>query len=208
MSEVTVTAPAVYGLLATLRKEVGNLKAKKKEGVKFKVRSAEDLNDKIRGVALDLGLLIYPVKAQGQAFVVEDGTMASVNLTLRIQAVSDQSYIDVESFGLGADNQDKAGGKANTYAWKSALIQTLLAGGAEDTDDTDTPIKGGVRAKTGKVKVTPADVQAALDKVTDQDGFNAALALARNLSMDEQKGIADSFKAARARITPQATGGN
>jgi hypothetical protein len=195
--------PAVLSLLAQLRKEVGVLKAKKKEGVRFNVRSAEELNDRIRGKAIELGILIYPVSAYGKGHVVDDGTLAEVNLTLRIQAVSDGSYIDVQSFGLGADNQDKAGGKANTYAWKSALIQTLLAGGAEDTDDSDAPIKGGVRKKGAKTSV--ADVTAALLQVKDQASFDAALLMARGLTMDEQRGIADAFKAARARI---AAGGN
>jgi len=191
---------AVLGLLANLRKKVGNIKAKKKEGVKFKVRSAEDLADKLREAAIEEGLLIYPVAAQGRGFVVEDGTLAEVNLTIRIQALEDGSYIDVMGFGLGADTQDKAGGKAGTYAWKTALIQTLIAGGAEDTDDTDTPIKGGVRKPTGKPKAS--EVQAALEGATDEAGYKAAIALAMQLAAPDQMGLVDLIKATKARCMP------
>lgn len=193
---------AVYGLLAELRSRVGNIKAKKKDGVKFKVRSAEDLADKLRDAAVALGLLVYPVKAEGRGFVVEDGTLAEVNLTVRILAVSDGSYIDVMGFGLGADSQDKAGGKAGTYAWKTALIQTLIAGGAEDTDDTDTPIKGGVKPKTGKPKAT--DVQAALEAAMDKPGYDAAIALAMQLQASDQLGLVDLIKVAKVRCVPPA----
>lgn len=204
--------PAIYSLLAQLRREAGVLKAKKKEGVKFKVRSAEDLNDKIRGKAIELGILIYPVHAFGKGYPVEDGTLAEVNLTLRIQAISDGSYIDVCGFGLGADNQDKAGGKAGTYAWKSALVQTLLAGGADDTDDTDTPIPGGVK-KRGAAKATVDDVKGALAKLqgpADKDSYPAVLALAKTLTLEQQRTLSDDFKAARVRIglSPAATPAN
>lgn len=197
-------AGAVLGLLGDLRKRVGVIKAKKKDGVKFKVRSAEDLADKLRAAACEVGLLIYPVHAEGKGHVVEDGTLAEVNLVLRIQAISDGSYLDVAGFGLGADNQDKAGGKASTYAWKAALIQTLLAGGAEDTDDTDTPIKGGVRPRAAG-KPTAATVKAALEAVQagDEAAYKAAIVLAKQLAPEDQLGLVDLIKATKAHAIPQ-----
>jgi hypothetical protein len=199
--------PAVLGLLAELRARCGVLKAKKKDGVKFRVRSAEELNDKMRAHAIDLGLLIYPIASVGQGYPVEDGTLAAVNLVLRIQAVADGSYVDVAGFGLGADGQDKAGGKAGTYAWKAALVQTLLAGGADDTDDTDTPISGGVK-KRGAGRPTVQSVREAFDGAGDELGFKAALAMGSKLTPDEQKAVADAYKAARSRLglaTPAPT---
>lgn len=195
--------PAVLTLLAQLRREVGILKAKKKEGVRFKVRSAEELNDKLRDKAIELGLLIYPIGAFGKAYPLEDGTLAECNLTLRIQAVVDGSYIDVAGFGLGADSQDKAGGKAGTYAWKAALIQTLLAGGAEDTDDTDTPIPGGVKAKGKAKKATVEDVRTALAKLqtpADAPSYQGVLAMAKTMTIEQQTQVSEEFKAARVRI--------
>jgi hypothetical protein len=189
----------VLGKLAELRKKVGVIKGKKKEGVKFKVRSAEELNDKLRGPCEELGLLIYPVTATGVGFAVEDGTLASINLTLRIMALSDGSFIDLQGFGLGADSQDKAGGKASTYAWKSILLQTLLAGGAEDTDDTDTPIKGGVRAKSTGKPSTEA-VKVALQAANDQAAYDAVILDVRKLSVEAQMTLVDDIKAAKARV--------
>lgn len=199
---------AVLGLLAQLRDAVGVIKAKKKEGVRFKVRSAEDLADRVRAAASKLGLLIYPTYTTGKGYPVENGTLAEVNLTLRIQAVVDGSFIDVSGFGLGADSQDKAGGKAGTYAWKTALIQTLLAGGAEDTDDTDTPIKGGVRAKTapGADKPSSEMVLRALEAAEDKAGYDAAIALAKLLPAKDQLPLMDTVRAAKARCTSAAAG--
>lgn len=182
-----------------LRKLVGNIKAKKKEGVKFKVRSAEDLSDKLRKAEEEAGTLSYPVMAEGTGFAVEDGTLASVNLVIRVKAVSDGSYLDIAGFGLGADNQDKAGGKAMTYGWKAAFIQGLQAGGADDTDDTDTPIKGGVRAKSVGKPSTEA-VKAALQAANDQAAYDAAILDVRKLGPDVQMTLVDDIKAAKARV--------
>lgn len=197
------SAGDVLGKIAEVRKALGNLKAKKKDGVKFKVRSAEELNDKLRPLAIEHGLLIYPVTAFGTGYAVEDGTLATLNLTLRIQALSDGSYIDIAGFGLGADSQDKAGGKAMTYGWKAALIQTFLAGGADDTDDTDTPIKGGVKAKTGRVKITSDTVKAELATLLtpgDAPRFRDVAMMASKLSKEEQEVIMNDFAAARQRL--------
>jgi hypothetical protein len=200
--EQSAGGPAIYALVAELRRKAGNLKRKDKAGVKFKVRSAEDLNDKIRPLCDQLGILVYPIEADGQGFAVEDGTLAAVNLKLRVQAVSDQSYIDIAGFGLGADTQDKAGGKAGTYAWKAALVQALLAGGADDTDDTDTPIPGGVK-KRGAGKPTVESVKAAIALVqaaTDEPAYKAALAMGKQLTIEQQQQVMDDFKAARERM--------
>lgn len=203
----------VLELFLELRKRTGVIAAKKKDGVKFKVRSAEDLIDKIRDEANDLGLLIYPGSPHqgttGKGHVVEDGTLAEVTLTVMIQAIEDGSRLALGGFGLGADLQDKAGGKAGTYAFKQALIQALLAGGAAsakklgvaDTDDTDTPIEGGVRPKTRKKAPTADEMTKLFESLEagDRDGYDAALKMAMTMQPAEQTKIKDVVKAASAR---------
>jgi ERF superfamily protein len=201
--------------LAELRKRVGVLKAKKKDGVRFKVRSADELADRVRPEIDDLGLLIYPVHVAGKGQVIEGnepgkvGTLAEVTVTLRVQAISDKSYVDIMGFGLGADNQDKAGGKAGTYAWKTALIQALTAGGEKDTDDTDTPIQGGVRPKAAppyrKVldTVTREAVEAIIVEARagkSMARLKDALAAAKGLSEADQLELSTVVRAAASEI--------
>lgn len=210
----------ILKLWLELRKAVGTVEAKKKDGVKFKVRSAEDLIDKIRAKSNELGILIYPRASNGKGHVVEDGTLAEQVLTVHAQAVSDGSILAFEGFGLGADNQDKAGGKAGTYAFKQALIQALLAGGSKDakalgvadTDDSDSPIEGGVRAKKPGSKKGPTDdeVKAAFEAASDADSYKAAVGMLRQISGERQTAFPrDVIKAAHARCgtapAPKAT---
>ena len=81
---------------------------------------------------------------------VERGTACTTRSVVRIEA-EDGSYRDFVGTGQGADNQDKAGGKASTYAWKDALVKGLCLPDADmvDTDDESdvVPVKRTLGAK-------------------------------------------------------------
>lgn len=206
------TPGKILGLWLALRKRVGVLEAKKKDGVRFKVRDSNELVDQIRDHANELGILIYPAQVEAKGQVVEDGTQADVTILVVAQAVEDGSKLGLMGYGQGADQQDKAGGKAGTYAFKAALVQALLAqsnkkGGQKlpDTDDSDEPIPGGVKPKSAKPKA-PTVVQAIalMEDATDQAGYDAALAQVRLMQPGEQVKCKDAIVAAKARIAKSA----
>jgi hypothetical protein len=207
---------AILKLWHELRARVGVLEAKTKQGVKFKVRYAEELYDKVAQAANDLGILVYPcpLGSLGKGHVVDSGTLAEVSLHVVCQAIEDGSRMSIWGFGLGADNQDKAGGKAGTYAFKQAIVQACQAGGTKapkshkmpDTDDTDTPILGGVRPKkpaNGDPKYTAAQVRQELEAAGDKESFNAVLAQVKRMQPDDQVGLMGDIAAARDRIKAQ-----
>lgn len=197
---ITEVPGKVLDLFLQLRKSVGIIEAVQKNGMKFKTRSAEDLIDAVRPEANKLGLLIYPTECKGQGFIVEDGTLAAVNIDIIVQAVEDGSCIKLSGFGLGSDSQDKAGGKAGTYGFKQALLQGLLAAGADDTDDTDTPIKGGTRAKQSIKPIILVDaVRNALETATTSEEYSNAKQLLARLSAQEITQLYTIAKAAKER---------
>lgn len=195
---------AVLRAVLELRKRVGIIDKKKKPGMRFETRSSEDLIDAMRGPCNELGLLIYPTECKGNGFPVEDGTLAAVGLDVVVQSVEDGSAIKWAGFGLGADSQDKAGGKAGTYAFKAACLQGLLAAGAEDTDDTDTPIHGGVRAKpaltTVKPMVTKESVKWAFEQAMDPLDYAKAKDMLGKLSKDDVVDVFPTAKLAKERV--------
>lgn len=205
---VWYTVPGdVLRLYLEMRQQTGTLVAKKKDGVKFKVRSAEDMVDKIRDLANEKGVLIYPASAsKGTGFTVEDGTMAAVELQVVLQAVSDGSRLAIWGFGLGADSQDKAGGKAGTYAFKQALVQAFLMGGRDnakalgvvDTDDSDSPIAGGVRKPSGRP--TLEGVRGLLLAASNQTEFAEAAKNVRALTPEKQLALRADINNAMERL--------
>lgn len=206
---IKVPGKVLAGLLE-LRKRTGTLPKKKKEKVRFLIRSAEDLIDIIRAHANELGLLIYAGdKSSGVAHPLESGTLAHINLHVIVQSVEDGSQLEFFGFGVGADDMDKAGGKAMTYAFKAALIVALLAGGADnakalgvvDTDDTDTPIKGGPkRLMQGSTKPSVKGVETAMDKAETPSQFKDAFALAMKLPPEDQLALKEKILATKARV--------
>ena len=206
------TPGKILQLWADARRLVGTLEAKTKTGVKFKVRANEDLVDKLSAACDHLGILVYPAEGSGKGHVVEDGTLAEVELLVVVQAIEDGSKLGFWGFGLGADNQDKAGGKAGTYAFKQALVQAALAGGTKDkknrmpdTDDTDTPIEGGVKPKSSKPKAPTFDeVKALLEAATVETEYREALAKLKLAVPADQVKLADIARVARAKCIPPA----
>lgn len=185
----------VLKLWKELREKVGVIEAKRKPGMKFDTRSADDTFNKIRPIANELGLLIYPheIIGHGEAVQGDDikgfGTLASVNMVIYCQSVEDGSIIQIAGFGLGADSQDKAGGKACTYAFKAALLEALLAQGQPDTDDTDTPIRGGVKplakTKPNGVSISVADVKGLLESARTPSDYTSAREMLSKLKPDD-----------------------
>jgi hypothetical protein len=145
--------PLISIKLLELRRKVGGLKAEKANGLSFKIKSAKVLMDKLREAIDDVGLVCFVVAQEGGNVDTERGTLAFVKATIRVGA-PDGSYADFVGCGHGADGQDKAGGKASTYAWKDALVKGLCLPDADmdDTDDDEAPVKGGVQKRQAKVK--------------------------------------------------------
>lgn len=103
------------------------------------------------------GVYSYPIYRQ----IVESGTMEretkggkSVQLYMRIKVTYrflcvdwPESYLDIESFGDGVDTQDKAPGKAMTYADKYALMKAYKILTGVDPDQYESEPQEKVTAQ-------------------------------------------------------------
>lgn len=139
----------ILNKIIELRKAVGGLKSEKKDGVRFKVKSAAVLMGKIREAADNLSLTICVGGMDITDVPVQTGTMCMVRARVDVVAL-DGSFISFYGAGHGADTSDKAGGKASTYSWKDALVKGLCMPDA-DMDDTDDdseqkPVRGAAKA--------------------------------------------------------------
>lgn len=150
--------PLIHAKLRDLRIAVGGVKATKQAGgPMFPVKSSKDLANKLGQALCDLDL-IAPVVAQEISLIDTDKipgnstasgkpvfrTLAHVKATVRVGA-ADGSYVDFVGSGHGGDVDDKAGGKATTYAWKDAILKGLTTPEQDmvDTDDEEPSKRGG-----------------------------------------------------------------
>lgn len=158
--------PQIAAAMPALRRAVGGLKAEKKAGVQFAVKSAKDLMDKLRAAIDNIPELsgVWVSQQNVSNVEVERGTACMTLSVVRVGA-QDGSFVDLVGSGHGAATDDKAAGKASTYAWKDALIKGLSLPDAEmvDTDDSsdERPVRKATTASPEEVAEGLAAVAAA-----------------------------------------------
>ena len=111
----------------------------------YKAVGEADILAAVKPLEAKYGVYSYPLFRE----IVESGTMEkesknnskSVQLYMRIKVTyrflcvdNPDSYLDIESFGDGVDTQDKAPGKAMTYADKYALMKAYKIITGDDPD--------------------------------------------------------------------------
>lgn len=106
---------------------------KRKGGMSYSAASHDDVTGKVRTACVRNGLDIYPCQLESHV----DGYTSSCTMLVRIVNCDNPSdYIEIPSFGIGLDKQDKGPGKALSYAYKYALLKAFnLPTGDQDDPD-------------------------------------------------------------------------
>lgn len=127
----------------------------------YKAISEEKVTTSVRKELVNVGIVIAPIE---QTMNVTElmrtdksvNQRADVNVKYRVQNIEDvNDYIIVSSSGSGVDTQDKAIGKAMTYAYKYMLLRTFAIPTGEDPD-----------------KISSAETDAKMEKEINQRKLN------------------------------------
>lgn len=125
---------------------------------KYKAISEEKVTTAVRKELVKQGIVIIPIMQESTVteLIRTDKSVnqrADVHTRYRIQNIDDVSdFIEVESNGSGVDTQDKAVGKAMTYAYKYMLLRTFAIPTGEDPDkissaETDYKIQNEIESQ-------------------------------------------------------------
>lgn len=135
---------------------------------KYKAISEEKVTTEVRKELVKQGIVIIPIMQESTVteLIRTDKSVnqrADVHTRYRIQNIDDvNDFIEVESNGSGVDTQDKAVGKAMTYAYKYMLLRTFAIPTGEDPDkissaETDYKMKTEI---DGEKLITKSQAQA------------------------------------------------
>lgn len=152
----TIAVPKVYGAMVDvmrLVREVGKNGVGPQEAGRYPYRKLDDAVDAVGSALRSIGLLLVPVEVIAHEIhqtTVTTGngprtwTTATVTMRWRYIHPEDGSTQDIVMAGEGRDMGDKATGKANSNAWKNALVQSLNipVQGMPEVED-DHPVIGG-----------------------------------------------------------------
>jgi len=125
---------------------------------KYKAISEEKVTTAVRKELVKQGIVIIPIMQESTVteLIRTDKSVnqrADVHTRYRIQNIDDvNDFIEVESNGSGVDTQDKAVGKAMTYAYKYMLLRTFAIPTGEDPDkissaETDYKIQNEIESQ-------------------------------------------------------------
>lgn len=146
-------------------------------GAGYKAISEEKVTTEIRKSLIKNGLVIIPISMEhtrdDEVLKDKSGSekvsrLATVNVMYRIQNIDDKDdYIMAVSSGTGVDTQDKAVGKAMTYAYKYLLLRTFAIPTGEDTDKISSEMYDG-QFQEKKAKITKGIVDELRDRIKTQ----------------------------------------
>jgi len=145
---------------------------------KYKAISEEKVTTAVRKELVKQGIVIIPIMQESTVTELirtekSVNQRADVHTKYRIQNIDDvNDFIEVESNGSGVDTQDKAVGKAMTYAYKYMLLRTFAIPTGEDPDkissaETDYKMKTEI---DGEKLITKSQAQA-LNKSIENAGI-------------------------------------
>lgn len=164
----------IYEKMLAATVEVGNVAKNLEVGVgknRYKATGEADVLAAVKKIEAKYGIYSYPISRKIVASdtytttkTYENGNSAeSTTLFMRLEIVyrflnieKPDEYIDIVSYGDGVDTNDKAPGKAMTYADKYALMKAykIITG-----DDPDQDASGDIGKKAAKAQSTPITVE-------------------------------------------------
>lgn len=145
----------IFQKMLSISEEVGTVAKNLSVGWgsnQYKAVSEADVLAAIKPLETKYGIYSYPLGRR----VIESGTLTNVvkgdekrSLFLRVEttyrfvnAENPDEYIDITSYGDGVDSQDKAPGKAMTYADKYALLKAYKIQTGDDPDqEASAPLR-------------------------------------------------------------------
>ena len=164
----------IYEKMLAATVEVGNVAKNLEVGIgknRYKATGEADVLAAVKKIEAKYGIYSYPISRKIVASdtytttkTYENGNSAeSTTLFMRLEIVyrflnieKPDEYIDIVSYGDGVDTNDKAPGKAMTYADKYALMKAykIITG-----DDPDQDASGNIGKRAAKSQSTPITVE-------------------------------------------------
>lgn len=205
---------------AEINRVAKNLKVDIGKSQSYKAVAEADVLEAVKPVEEKFGIYSYPVKRA----IIKDDTYITKNtyngnetekttFFLRLEVTyrfvnvdKPEEFIDITTYGDGVDTQDKAPGKAMTYADKYALLKAYKIQTGEDPDATAS---GDLKRKPKAKDPTPEQLKEAGDLDIDFDRLAAYLKCrVEEITADDLVGAIETKKKALAKKNGAAEGGN
>ena len=159
----------IYQKMLEATKKIGvvakNLNVEMGKSKSYKAVSERDILDAVKPIEVELGIYSYPHSreiVETQVLETAKADYVTKQLFMRLETVyrfintdNPSEYVDITTYGDGVDSQDKATGKAMTYADKYALMKAYKISTGEDLD---AEASGELKSVKGNEFATPSQI--------------------------------------------------
>ena len=143
----------------------------------YKAVGEADVLSAVKPIEIKHGVYSYPVNRNivetnvlttttTKTFQGQETTTEKNQLFMRIETIyrfvnieKPDEYVEVTTYGDGVDSQDKAPGKAMTYADKYALLKAYKIETGDDPDQNASETLKGVKSTTPVAPATPEQIK-------------------------------------------------
>lgn len=143
----------------------------------YKAVGEADVLSAVKPIEIKHGVYSYPVNRNivetnvlttttTKVFQGQETTTEKNQLFMRIETIyrfvnieKPDEYVEVTTYGDGVDSQDKAPGKAMTYADKYALLKAYKIETGDDPDQNASETLKGVKSTTPVAPATPEQIK-------------------------------------------------
>ena len=174
----------IYQRMLEATQKISNVKKNLEVGLgksQYKAVGERDVLNAVKPIEIECGIYSYPkerkvidtnilttTKEYNGQTVESNQLFMRLEVTYRFVNVDNpEEYVDITTYGDGVDSQDKAPGKAMTYADKYALLKAYKI---ETGDDPDKEPSGNLKSVI-KPKATKKQIELILTLVDDVDGM-------------------------------------
>lgn len=149
----------IYQKMSKITEEINRIAKNLQVGIgksSYKAVGEADVLAEVKPIEIKYGVYSYPIKRETElaekliTTVSSDyGDKEKLTIFIRIKTTyrfvnieNPQEFIDIDTYGDGVDSQDKAPGKAMTYADKYALLKAYKIETGDDPDQNESkPMK-------------------------------------------------------------------
>jgi len=122
----------IYQKIAAVMNEVKYVQKKRGKDMPYAAVNHDDVVASLRPAMLKHGLVTTSSVLDWKI----EGNQTQCTLSVKfINADHPEEFVEVQSFGVGNDKQDKGPGKAITYAYKYALLKCFMLETGDDDPD-------------------------------------------------------------------------
>ena len=227
-SKIEITSMNIFQKMSAITEEINRVAKNLNVGTgqaTYKAVGEADVLSAVKPIEIKYGVYSYPVNRNvletnvlttttTKVFNGQETTTEKNQLFMRIETIyrfvnveKPDEWVEVTTYGDGVDSQDKAPGKAMTYADKYALLKAYKIETGDDPDQNASETLKGVKSNAKRIPITEDQIKEIKElKVNEVNVLKKyGVESLNELTADQAEYVIKTKKAALEKMSKEAS---